>query len=42
MSVLDTTYPPNINANELADRKRDRVRVALWLAVHAPEFQIQY
>ncbi len=38
MSVLDTTYPPNLTA----DRKRDRVRVALWLAVHAPEFQVQY
>jgi uncharacterized protein (DUF1800 family) len=42
ISVLDTTYPSNPNASQLADRKRDRVRVALWLAVHAPEFQVQY
>jgi hypothetical protein len=42
VSALDTTYPSNPNASQLADRKRDRVRVALWLAVHAPEFQVQY
>ncbi|TAG46215.1 MAG: DUF1800 family protein [Betaproteobacteria bacterium] len=42
VAALDQTYPPNPSPGELAERRRDRVRVALWFAVHAPEFQVQY
>jgi uncharacterized protein (DUF1800 family) len=45
VAALDQTYPPNQTnptASQIAERKRDRVRVALWFAVHAPEFQVQY
>ena len=48
-SALDTAYPvytlpgsPTAgNITTWQDRKRDRVKSALWLAVHTPEFQIQ-
>ncbi len=48
-TALDTAYPvytlpasPTAgNITTWQDRKRDRVKGALWLAVHTPEFQIQ-
>ncbi len=39
-----TTLPAAPTASQITswqDRRRDRVRAALWLAVHTPEFQIQ-
>jgi uncharacterized protein (DUF1800 family) len=43
--ALDTAYSPNftgLTGTTLDQRKRDRVKSALWLAVHSPEFQVQY
>ncbi len=48
-SALDAAYPGatlalNPSATQIRDwqnRRRDRVKGALWLAVHVPEFQIQ-
>jgi hypothetical protein len=48
-SALDTAYavytlpgsPTAANITTWQDRKRNRVKGALWLAVHTPEFQIQ-
>jgi len=48
-TALETAYPVyNLPASPTAanittwqDRKRNRVKSALWLAVHTPEFQIQ-
>jgi uncharacterized protein (DUF1800 family) len=37
-AAINTAYP----ALDDATRKRNRVSAALWLAVHSPEFQIQY
>jgi uncharacterized protein (DUF1800 family) len=45
VAALDQNFPPNYAGLNDVDRRqltRDRVRVALWLAVHSPEFQIQY
>jgi uncharacterized protein (DUF1800 family) len=45
VTALDSAYSPNftgLTAQQLADRRRDRVKAALWLAVHSPEFQVQY
>jgi uncharacterized protein (DUF1800 family) len=49
VSALDTAYPvtafpTTVNATNIRswqDRRRDRVKGALWMAVHLPEFQIQ-
>jgi uncharacterized protein (DUF1800 family) len=49
VTALDSAYPQttlvtNPSANQIRDwqnRRRDRVKGALWLAVHMPEFQIQ-
>lgn len=48
-SALDSAYPVYVlpanptaaNITTWQDRKRDRVKGAMWLAVHTPEFQIQ-
>jgi uncharacterized protein (DUF1800 family) len=45
VAALDATHSPNftgLSASDLADRKRDRVRAALGLAVYSPEFQTQF
>ena len=39
-SAQINTYNNDVN-NNWQPRKRNRVRGALWLAVHLPEFQIQ-
>jgi uncharacterized protein (DUF1800 family) len=49
VAALDAAYPnTTLSATPTAsnvvswqDRRRDRVKAALWLAVHTPEFQVQ-
>ena len=50
VSTINTAYPiiatlapgaPDYEVNGFHDRRRDRVKASLWLAVHSPEFQIQ-
>ncbi len=52
VTALDTAYAPcatpatagctgGTNNANWQNRKRDRIKGALWLAVHTPEFQIQ-
>ena len=50
VTALNTAYAPCLTAAactgattnaQWQDRKRNRVKAALWLAVHTPEFQIQ-
>ncbi len=45
VTALDSAYPACPTAagcnSQWQDRKRNRVKGALWLAVHSPEFQIQ-
>ncbi len=47
-TAIQTTYPATLPANPTAAQtatwlqaRRNRVRMALWLTVHSPEFQIQ-
>jgi uncharacterized protein (DUF1800 family) len=45
VNAIDARFSPNFSGltpQQLADRRRERVRVVLWFAVHAPEFQTQY
>ena len=45
VTALNTQFSPTVTGlttAQLAQRKRDRVKAAVWLAVHSPEFQIQY
>ncbi len=45
VSALDAAYPANyagLSTEQIAERKRERVRVALGFAVYAPEFQTQF
>ena len=45
VTALNSQFSPNVtglSATALAQRKRDRVKAAVWLAVHSPEFQIQH
>ncbi len=45
-AALESAYPlstlaANASVATVTDRKRNRVKAALWLVVHSPEFQIQ-
>jgi hypothetical protein len=45
LSAVDERFSPNyagLTPEQLKVRKRERVRVVVWLAVHSPEFQVQY
>jgi uncharacterized protein (DUF1800 family) len=45
LSAVDERFSPNyagLTPEQLKVRKRERVRVVAWLAVHSPEFQVQY